>query len=196
MAMTATAIVPAAGLGERFGGAKLLADIDGQTVLDRTLKCLFDAFIEKVILVVSPGADYSSARWAKDERLRIVVNTDPARGMFSSIQEGMRDAAGDPLVVLPADMPFVSTSSVNAVINACVLKKTLVVPVHQGRRGHPIAFPARYREAIVNAPASSTLKDALDAAGTERYEIEVADPGILHDIDRPEDLTPPATPEP
>ena len=49
---------------------------------------------------------------------------------------------------------------------------------------------------IVNAPASSTLKDALDAAGTERYEIEVADPGILHDIDRPEDLTPPATPEP
>ena len=194
MAMTATAIVPAAGKGERFGGAKLLADIDGQTVLDRTLKCLFDAFIERVILVVPPGADYSSARWANDPRLRIVVNPDPSRGMFSSIQEGLRDAAGDPLVVLPADMPFVSTSTVNAVINAAVLKKTLAVPVHQGRRGHPIAFPARYREAVVNTAASSTLKDALDATGAERYDIEVADPGILRDVDRPEDLTPPPTP--
>ena len=193
MAMTATAIVPAAGKGERFGGAKLLADVDGQTVLDRTLKCLFDAFIERVILVVPPSTDYSSARWANDRRLTIVVNPDPSRGMFSSIQEGMRDAAGDPLVVLPADMPFVSTSTVNAVINAAVLKKTLAVPVHQGRRGHPIAFPARYREAIVNAPPTSTLKDALDATGAERYEIEVADPGILHDVDRPEDLTPPPT---
>jgi molybdenum cofactor cytidylyltransferase len=194
MAMTATAIVPAAGKGERFGGAKLLAAIDGQTVLDRTLKCLFDAFIERVILVVPPGTDYSSARWANDPRLRIVVNPDPSRGMFSSIQEGLRDAAGDPLVVLPADMPFVSTSTVNAVINAAVLKKTLAIPVHQGRRGHPIAFPARYREAVVNTPPASTLKDALDATGAERYEIEVADPGILHDVDRPEDLTPPATP--
>ena len=194
MAMTATAVVPAAGKAERFGGAKLLADIDGQTVLDRTLKCLFDAFIEHVVLVVGPRDDYSSARWANDKRLRIVVNPDPSRGMFSSIQEGLRDAPGDPLVILPADMPFVSTSSVNAVINAAVLKKVIVVPVHAGRRGHPVAFPARYREAIVGAPATSTLKDALEATGEERMDVEVADPGILHDVDRPEDLTPPATP--
>ena len=191
--MTATAIVPAAGKAERFGGAKLLAEVDGQTVLDRTLKCLFDAFIERVVLVVAPGADYSSARWAEDKRLRIVVNPDPSRGMFSSIQEGLRDAVGDPLLVLPADMPFVSTSSVNAVINAAVLKKAIVAPVFQGRRGHPVAFPARLREAIVNAPATSTLKDALEASEAERVEIEVADPGILHDVDRPEDLTAPTT---
>ena len=73
MAMTATAIVPAAGKAERFGGAKLLAEIDGQTVLDRTLKCLFDAFIEHVVLVVGPGDDYSSARWATADNPRAVL---------------------------------------------------------------------------------------------------------------------------
>ena len=38
--MPAVAVVPAAGKGERFGGAKLLARIDGDVLLDRTLRSL------------------------------------------------------------------------------------------------------------------------------------------------------------
>ena len=55
--MPAAAIVPAAGKGERFGGAKLVADIGGETLLNRTLRSLLDGGIDELIVVVAPHAD-------------------------------------------------------------------------------------------------------------------------------------------
>jgi CTP:molybdopterin cytidylyltransferase MocA len=37
------AVVPAAGRAARFGGGKLVVDLGGRTMLDRTLDCLLDA---------------------------------------------------------------------------------------------------------------------------------------------------------
>ena len=40
--MRAVAVVTSAGSAERFGGRKLLALIDGETLLDRTIRTLLD----------------------------------------------------------------------------------------------------------------------------------------------------------
>jgi molybdenum cofactor cytidylyltransferase len=186
--MPPVAIVPAAGKGERFGGAKLTALVDGATMLDRTLASLLDGGVGRIVVVVAPSADFGRVERLSDRRVQTVVNDDPSRGMFSSIQAGLAVAGGDPVLVVPADMPFVSPATVAAVAEACVRDRTIVVPIYQGDRGHPIAFPAALHRAVLDAPVTSTLKDALAATGARRIELPVDDPGILRDVDAPGDL--------
>jgi molybdenum cofactor cytidylyltransferase len=182
------AIVPAAGKGDRFGGAKLLARAGDDVMLDRTLRSLLDGGVDRVVVAVAAGADLDASRLLADPRVRRVVNPDPSRGMFSSIQVALAGADGDPLVVLPADMPFVSPTTVEAVVTACAREGRIVVPVRGHRRGHPVAFPASLRAAILREPPESTLKAALAATGAAWTELRVDDPGVLRDVDTPADL--------
>ena len=188
--MSSAAVLPAAGRGERFGGAKLLARIGGDLLIDRSVGSLLDGGVGQVVVVVAPGADFRASARLADPRVHVIVNPDPSRGMFSSIRAGIAVADGDPLLVMPADMPFVSAATVAAVLAACQREQRLVSPVHQGRRGHPVGFPASLRLAILREPHESTLKNALAATGEPWSEVAVSDPGILRDVDRPSDLRP------
>ncbi len=183
--MPSVAIVPAAGKAERFGGAKLLARIGNDVLLDCTVRSLLDGGVDRVIVVTAPGADLSAAEGLTDPRVSLIVNPDPSRGMFSSIKAGLEVADGDPILVLPADMPFVSVTTVAAVLNDCARTQQVVSPVYTGRHGHPVAFPASLRSAILSEPPESTLKMALAATGVPWMDIRVDDAGVLRDVDRP-----------
>lgn len=182
------AILPAAGRSERFGAAKLLADVDGEPLLNRTLRSVLEASVERVVVVVAPGAMFPGVSLLGDHRVRLVANPDPARGMFSSIQAGLVAVAGDPIVVLPADMPFVRPTTIAALVDASARAGRAVVPVHDGRRGHPLVLPGRVREGLLSAEPAGTLKDALAALDNASLEVPVGDPGVLRDVDRREDL--------
>jgi molybdenum cofactor cytidylyltransferase len=189
--MHGTAIVPAAGRGERFGGGKLLASLDGVPLLDRTLRSLLEAGL-RVIVVTTPDADLDSVSLLRDPRVRRVVNEDPARGMFSSIRIGLDalDDAGGPVLVLPADMPFVRSATVARVRDECARRLAVIVPTYDGRRGHPIAIPIELTQALADAETALSLKDALHAIGAVRVAFPVNDPGVLRDVDVPADLEP------
>lgn len=187
--MSAAAIVPAAGKGERFGGAKLLALIDGEPLLERTLRSLLDAGLAELIVVTAPGADFSAVRLIADARVRVIQNPDPSRGMFSSIRQGLEEAVGaDPILVLPADMPFVRSETAASVIRACERTSQIVLPTYRGKHGHPIGFPAAIRADVLASPFDSTLKAALALTGVDHFELNVDDPGILRDVDVRQDL--------
>jgi molybdenum cofactor cytidylyltransferase len=192
--MRSIAIVPAAGRGERFRASspsdtvmKLLVDIEGAPLLDRTIHALIGGGVDAVVVVLAPGSVVSAATVSalRDPRVRSVVNPDPGRGMLSSIQAGVVDAEADADVVLihPGDMPFVRSETVAAVLAACRRSREMVSPRIAGRRGHPLALPARLREVILSAPPHAALNDVLKAFTSRRIELEVTDGGILRDVD-------------
>ena len=186
--MGAIAIVPAAGRAERFGGGKLIAEVDGQPLLDHTLRSLLDGGIERVIVVMAPGAAFPTVTLLNDPRVSLTVNPDPARGMFSSIQQGLGAAEGEPILVLPADMPFVKCETVAAVLSAARDSRTIVSPCFNGRHGHPVALPGRLRDAVLSAPPGMTLSELIETHATGRVEVNVDDPGIRRDVDVRGDL--------
>jgi molybdenum cofactor cytidylyltransferase len=189
--MTPCAVVPAAGRSQRFGSPKLLADMNGVPLIARTVGALLDAGLTRVIVVSAPIGGLTSVPLLADPRVEVVVNPDPSRGMFSSIQAGIAvaaDAGSDPILVLPADMPFVLSTTIRAVLDEAQRTHAIVVPSHDGRRGHPIAVPAAAAHAIHAAAAESTLKDALTRTGIARTELLVDDPGVLRDVDVAGDL--------
>ncbi len=174
--MASVAIVPAAGKGERFGGAKLLADVQGEPLLNHTIRSLLDGGVGRVVVVVPPVSAMMVPLLA-DARVKTAVNPDPERGMFSSIQAGASGAVGDLLLILPGDMPFVRPATIAALLEAAQETGLAVSPRHQGRRGHPLALPGRLRAAILAGKADSTLSAVLAADGIARIDIDVDDLG-------------------
>jgi molybdenum cofactor cytidylyltransferase len=182
------AVVPAAGQSTRFGSRKLIADVGGVPLLERTLASLLEAGVDRVVVVVRDGDAFDAVPSLADARVTTTVNPDPDRGMFSSIQVGLGLAGGDVVLVLPADMPFVPASAAAAVAARAAETGAVVVPVHDGRKGHPIAIPRLLCDRLLALAPTTTLKDALTHFGATTIRLDVADSGILRDVDVPADL--------
>lgn len=188
--MASVAIVPAAGAAERFGGAKLLVDIGGQPLLERTVRSLRDGGVARVVVILGPGADQlRKGVPALDERwVSVVTNRKPERGMLSSIQTGVREADGDPILVLPGDMPYVEPATVSALLREQKERGGIVSPRFDGKRGHPVVIPGRLKDEILGAAEGATLHDVLRAHASERADLDVYDRGVIRDVDQPADL--------
>ena len=186
--MASVAIVPAAGRGERFGGMKLAAMLRGEPLLGHTLRCLLDGGVDEIVLVTG-GTELTGVSLASDPRVRRVSNPDPARGMFSSIQAGVAEASGDPILILPGDMPFVSAETVALVLDAARRTGRIVSPRFAGRHGHPVAVPDRLRAQILAAEPRTTLASILDQHDADRDSVDVTDSGVLRDVDVVADLS-------
>lgn len=188
--MRTVAVVPAAGSAERFGGKKLLTPIDGEPLLDRTISALLTGGVDQVIVVVGPDATelQRDVNAFSDPRVWPVVNADPSRGMFSSLQAGMAEAEGDALVVLPADMPFVQSGTVAILLDAFAQMPAIVSPRFNGKRGHPVILPPALRDEIRAADAALTLHDVLKRHPDLRVDVDIDDRGVVRDVDTVRDL--------
>src|SRR5262245_62212619 len=124
--------------------AELRTGPQGPTFLEAIRRTLGDAGVATVRVVVAPGraAGIPNA----------VVNPDPAKGMLSSIHCGLHafDAAIDAALIWPVDHPRVSARTVAAIVDAFLERGApVVLPVHHGRRGHPVLFSsATFHELI------------------------------------------------
>lgn len=182
--MRTAAIVPAAGSSERFGTHKLRADISGRPLIERTIASLRDAGVDDIVVVTGPGTD----GLVNGRDVRIVTNRQPERGMFSSLQAGMEELVADVVLVLPGDMPFVRPATIRSLLQVFEARGGIVSPRYQGKRGHPVLLPERLTAEVLAAEPTSTLHQVISQHRDERVDLDVDDPGVLRDVDRPEDL--------
>lgn len=183
----ALGIVPAAGAAERFGGDKLLADVDGMPLIERTVRALRDGGVEEIVVVVGPD-DHAIA--ALGLPARIAENPDPSRGMLSSLQAGLAAGEGDPLVIVPGDMPYVAPATVRALLREYARRRAIVSPRYRGKRGHPVLLPASLRGEILAEDPRATLHDVIARHVHSRVDVDVDDPGTVRDVDTRADLAP------
>jgi molybdenum cofactor cytidylyltransferase len=188
MSDTTAAIVPAAGRSSRFGSAKLLASIRGEPLLQHTLRSLVDAGVDRIVVVARADHGLDDVPLLSQAQVSVVVNDDPDRGMFSSIRTGLAAVSASRYLILPADMPFVRVETIDRLLAASRSTADPVVAMRQGRRGHPLIIPHRFREALLAADGGGSLKDALQSRGAASVRVEVDDDGVLRDVDRPDDL--------
>ena len=144
-----------------------------------------------VTAVVRPGSDELSAA-LKSEGCEVVVCENAAEGMGASLACGARATPqAEAWLVALGDMPFVRPASIAAVRDALANGAPLVAPYFRARRGHPVGISARYRAELLASRGDEGAKALLAQHGGEMTKIPVGDPGVIRDIDRPEDLAPP-----
>src|SRR5687767_4034086 len=125
--MAVVGVVLAAGKGRRFAAAapeipfKLLAQIDGESMVRRTVMSLLDGGVDRCVVVVSSDTEAAVGAALNGLPVTLTVNPKPSRGMFSSIQCGVAHLrADDRGVLLPGDMPYVRPETTAAVLSAAI----------------------------------------------------------------------------
>lgn len=190
------AIVLAAGQGCRYrehrDEDKLLAasrDVsDAPPVLAETLNAL--AGMTERLLVVTRDDNPGLLAWLECHAGRFDAETLAVRtnGLGHSLAQAVahRPARRGWLVVL-GDMPYVRRDSIARIVTD-IQPQRLVVPTYQGRRGHPRGIGADYLHRLLALEGDRGAQELFASAAVE--EIELNDPGVLQDIDRPEDRLP------
>jgi molybdenum cofactor cytidylyltransferase len=178
----------AAGEGARFGGNKLLAVSDqGVPLAAASLRVLKAAGLE-VTAMVRPG-DTRLACLLEQEGARVLAPTEAGRGMGHSLAQGVAvSARAQGWIIALADMPFIQPATVIALLDALHQGRSLVAPVYAGRRGHPVGFARRYCQELLRLSGDQGARSVLQRHAEDLCLIPVDDPGVLLDIDHPEDL--------
>lgn len=182
------AVIPAAGLSSRMGSFKPLLSCGGMTVIERTVSSALP-FADTVVAVAGFRADELSAvlRRRFGDRLTIALNPDYASThMLDSVRIGL-SALGecDAFFLLPADMPDISRETYEALIKAYDPSREALVPILDGRRGHPPLISAGLIPEIMDYSSEGGLRAVLDRHTV--HGIPVSDDGVLIDLDTPED---------
>lgn len=181
----------AAGSATRFGSDKLLHSLlHGVPIAVQSARHLKTG-IDRVIAVVKPGASALAEAFA-NEGVEIVVCENAAEGMGASLACAARKAGkADGYLVALADMPFVRPTSVAAVRAALEAGAPLCAPYFRARRGHPVGIAGSFFNDLVSLRGDEGARKLLAEHEKRLVKIAVGDPGVLRDIDRPEDLLPP-----
>jgi CTP:molybdopterin cytidylyltransferase MocA len=171
-----------------MGSPKPLLVAGGQSFVRGLITTLKGGGVDRVVVVVRPGAVAVSAEVASGGG-EVVVNPDPDRGQLSSLLAGLDavDRPGvDAILVTLVDVPLVGSSSVAALLaRAAVSRAPILRAACRGAHGHPVIFTRGVFAALRAADPATGAKPVMRAFAVE--DVEVDDPGILRDVDTPED---------
>lgn len=184
-----TALVLAAGRSQRMGTQKLLLPLGKQSVLARVVDALSRTSLHPTIVVV--GRDAALIRQSlRDYRVLYTVNPDPEGDMLSSVRCGLRaipKSCKGALVAL-GDHPAIQSAWIEQMLRLFHEDRgQLVVPVYRGRRGHPILISAQLFDEVLSEYDGVGLRGLLQAHQERVSLMEVDSPGVLEDLDTPED---------
>ena len=184
----ATAILLAAGASSRFGTDKLLHPLaDGEPIGVRAARNLIDAVPDTLAVVRQGDRDLIGA--FTDLGLRVIENPWTDRGMGTSLALGVKASSeADGWLIALADMPWVQPITIGALADELRNGASLVAPAHDGRRGHPVGFAARWRTQLEALTGDQGARNLLVAHASELLLQPTNDLGILLDVDTRADL--------
>ena len=189
------AVIPAAGKSRRMGRPKLTLPLGTQTVIEAVVTAVTKGGVEKLVVVVPPGGRELRALAEKAGAAVLELKSDTAE-MRDTIEHGLhwleqqfRPTTADGFLLLPADHPCVDPTIVQQILRArdCVTEQSIIVPVFEGRRGHPVWLSWRHVAVIRGLPKGLGLNSYLRQQTGKTLELPVSSPSILWDLDTPED---------
>ena len=179
------AILLAAGRSTRMGQPKTLLPWGSTTVIETCIRNLFLAGVDNVIVVLNSSSDLTSQAVARS-RAQIAFNDEPECEMGLSISKGAErvpESSGAVLIAL-ADQPAVPPTVISFLVtNWREQKSEIVIPVSNGRGGHPILIDGSLLPRLRRLDEQIGLRGLLRDSASRTLRIEVGSQFILRDID-------------
>ena len=186
-----SALLLAAGKGERMGEVKQLLAIGEQRMIEAALANLQASRCDEIIVVLGFAAEEIRPLVEGKERVRVVINPHFHKGMSTSIQQGLQalDPRATGVLIALADQPFIPSEVINALIDQFAAgTKGIVLPVYQGKRGHPVILDRKkYAAELLALQGDVGGKEIVRNHPEDCLEIAIDSKGVLIDIDAPED---------
>ena len=186
-AMTIGILVLAAGYSRRFGTDKRATRLaHGGTLLETSLKNARASQLP-VIVCLHPG-DEALAEQLTSPGITPTICPDAGQGMGASLAWGVGQARhwSGALIAL-GDMPEVRPATFCKVASH-TFPGNICQPTWRGQGGHPVGFGRQFFASLQALTGDTGARSILAANREFLVQLAVNDPGILHDVDRPEDL--------
>lgn len=177
-----SAIILAAGFSSRAGGFKMTMPIKKKVVLQYVIEAFFP-ICDRIYVI--GGYQYEKLYPFIKEyeaKVELIINKDYEKGMFSSVQTGVREVEEGRFFVTPGDYPLITTE---ICVRLLEQKEEYIVPSYQNKGGHPILLPYSAREEILMMDSCDNLKTFLQHK--KITYLEIADVGIIKDLDTQKD---------
>ncbi len=186
------AIILAAGRSRRMGANKLLAELDGLSMLGRVVSAVAASDAAPILVVTGHERDLVRQALLGWRTLVLVDNPHFTRGLASSLACGivaLPQRARGALICL-ADMPEVTTDDINRLVTAFEEREgeSICVPCHGGRRGNPVLLPREFFPEVVALRGDVGARALIEKHHDRVLEVTVGNAGVLRDIDTPESL--------
>jgi molybdenum cofactor cytidylyltransferase len=191
MTTAATVIVLAAGRGSRFGGAshKLAQGFGSSNVLATTIANALGSGLPTVVVTTAALVPTVQAVVAARDIVLLPPVGSASReplGMGYSIATGVTARAqARAWLVLPGDMPLIRSDTLQAVAHALEMHPVAYAQ-YRGRRGHPVGFGAELYSELSKLSGDEGARRLV--ARYPAHAVEVDDPGVMFDVDTPDDL--------
>jgi len=168
-----TGVLLVGGASTRFGSPKALAELDGETLAERSWRLLGDACDERI--AVGKRAD------GLDLPFELLDDATEVRAPIVGVVAGLRAATREIAVVVPVDVPFLTVAAIHALADAC---RDAAVP-----SSGPL--PGAYRKTALpeleRALAEQRLSLRAAIAGLDVAIVEL-DERLLVNVNTPDDV--------
>ncbi len=179
------AIVLAAGMSTRMGTQKLLLPFDGMTIIEKVVENILKSGIENIMVVL--GADHEKIAGVLEFwPVQTVRNENFQDGMHTSVMIGVYalPTRAKATLIFLGDQPLISENAIRKVVEAWHNSgKSIVIPLYEGKRGHPPLYDLKLRNELEHLDPSVGLRSVAQKFPEEIDEVETGSPGILKDID-------------
>ncbi len=183
------AVVLAAGESRRMGMPKPLLRFGDTTFLEQIVSVLQRSEVGGITVVL--GAQAARIQASTDlSGADVVLNKDYRKGQLSSLIAGLRSLPPqtEAILLCLVDNPLISGEIVDRIVGAFrETGKPIVVPVFEGRRGHPALFARAMFDELLSAPADEGARHVVQSHKDQVFEVDIPEPAILARIDTPED---------
>jgi len=184
------AVILSGGQSSRMGFPKALLPYQGKTFIEHLVAVTAHPQISVRRIVLGPDAGAITQALALPSG-DIVINPDWQLGQLSSIHCALRSLppGTDGILLCLVDHPLVSAELIGQLVEAFYgERKSIVVPVCSGRRGHPVIFSASLYDELLAAPLNQGARAVVWAHAENLVEVPTADEGCLWNVNDPATL--------
>jgi molybdenum cofactor cytidylyltransferase len=174
-----------------MGENKLLADVDREAMILRTVKAVLASAARPVLVVTGHQQDAIAKALAALD-VRLIHNPHYAEGLSTSLRVGLSALPdnADAAIISLGDMPNVSAGQIDRLIAAFnpTEGRAICVPTHHGKRGNPVLWGAEFFPEMMTVGGDAGAKHLIGDYGDAVCEVEMENDAVLTDIDTPEAL--------
>lgn len=184
-------VILSAGASVRMGTAKANLKIGNTTFINSILTKLHSCGTADIYIVTGYHHRQISQALDSTNLCKILHNTNAEQGQLSSLQLAIRnfDQQITGMLVALVDHPLVREDTYRALLKSARMNpQAIIIPVHQQQRGHPVYFGRKFFQALLETPLTLGAREVIKKNIQSVYSLPVSDPGIVQDIDTPDDL--------
>jgi len=167
-----------------MGSPKALLPWGDSTLLEYVLAQARAASVEDIVVVLGPATRHLGATLGE---VRVALNLEPESGRSASIRIGSAVLSDDvqAIVIQSVDQP-VEADVLNVLFDALSGGAEIVVPTHQGRRGHPVGFTGHLlAELRAVTEQGKGLRAVVRAHAPHLAEVPVSSESVLWNLNDP-----------